>query len=170
MALFGRDECWERLDWRLLRCGPVALYFRQEVLAEDVAWLQEHQYGVYSFDCATWQSEADFHTDVSRTLSFPDYYGRNLAALNDCLSDLDVPDTGGTALQFQRFDAFSAKLPQFAWHLLDIIARNSWDFMLFGRRLLALVQSDDPLLSFDRVGARPVSWNPKEWSDRNRGL
>jgi len=42
--------------------------------------------------------------------------------------------------------------------------------LLLGQRLLALVQSDDPRIRFERIGAVPVNWNPREWLDSDRGL
>jgi len=62
------------------------------------------------------------------------------------------------------------RIPAVAWHVLDIVEVNSRRFSLFGRRLIALVQSDDPSLSFDPVGARPVVWNPREMFAWWRGL
>ena len=170
MAAFNESEIADRRDWPLLRNGAITLYFRPEALAEDVAWLREHQYEVYSFDCAAWETEADFHADVSRQFGFPGYYGRNLQALNDCLSRLDVPEAGGVALQLMRIDRFASRMPAFAWEVLDIIERNSRDFLLTGRRFMALAQSDDPRLEFDPVGACRISWNAREWLDNNRGL
>ena len=32
-------------------------------------------------------SESDFHEEIARVLGFPAYYGKNLDALDDCLSD-----------------------------------------------------------------------------------
>lgn len=38
---------------------------------------------------AGWHSAADAHRALAAGLSFPDYYGHNLDALHDCLTDLD---------------------------------------------------------------------------------
>jgi len=48
------------------------------------------------------------------------------------------------------------------WHILDIIACRSRGLMLLGRRLMALVHSDDRNLRIKPVGARPVLWNSTE--------
>jgi hypothetical protein len=170
MAVFHIPADSERLDWRLLQNGPVTLYHRLEILAEDIAWLRQHGYEVHQFHCADWPSEDAFHADVSQKLSFPDYYGRNLHALNDCMSDLPVPDAGGTVLQFNRFDLFVAGFPEFAWNILDIAAHNSWWFLMQGSRLITLLQSDDPRLKFERVGGHSVLWNTREWLDKSRGV
>lgn len=171
MAAFRDDPAdLNRLDYRLLLNGAVHLYHRPEVLAEDLAWFRAHAYEVYSCDCSRWQSEADLHDDIARTLAFFDGYGRNLDALNDSLGDLAVPDDGGVVFHLAHFDCFAAQYPRVAWALLDIIADNSRRFLLRGRRLLALVQSDDPRLEVAPVGASGVGWNPKEWLQSARGL
>ncbi len=36
-----------------------------------------------------WDTPEKAHDALARALSFPDYYGRNLDALHDCLTDLD---------------------------------------------------------------------------------
>lgn len=170
MAVFRTDEDLDRLDGQLLRRGPAILYHRAAILAEDVAWLQQHRYEVHAFDCSGWHSEADFHDTVSSGLGFPAYYGRNLNALHDCLSELEVPDLGGTALQFNRFDHFIEGFSLLAWNVLDTIAQNSWQFLLRGRRLMVLVQSDNPRLGLEKVGGHCVLWNPREWLDSSRGV
>lgn len=38
---------------------------------------------------AAWDSPEKAHDALARALSFPAYYGRNLDALHDCLTDLD---------------------------------------------------------------------------------
>ena len=40
--------------------------------------------------------------------------------------------------------------------------------MLTGHRMLALVQTDDPELRFEPVGAMPVLWNDAEFLDSSR--
>jgi RNAse (barnase) inhibitor barstar len=169
MAVFKVSEWRERRDWDLLRNGACTLYFRPEILVQDVDWLREHSYDVRTFDCASWDSEEQFHAEVSQALSFPDYYGGNLSALNYCLAELDVPDAGGLALQFNRFDHLAHTLPEFAWHVLDVIEDNSRHHLLFGHRLIALLQSDDPRLELKPVGARPIVWNWKEQTGRFGG-
>jgi hypothetical protein len=73
-------------------------------------------------------------------------------------------------MQIRHFDAFAQHDPRFAHTLLDSIESTSRRFLLVERRLLALVQSDDPRIRFERIGAAPVNWNPREWLDADRGL
>jgi hypothetical protein len=75
---------------------------------------------------------------------------------------------GGVVLELRHFDAFARAEPRFAHTILDSIESTSRRFLVTGRRLLALVQSDDPRIRFERVGAMPVNWNPREWLDSDR--
>lgn len=171
MSVF-RDvpEEWQRLDLTLLQNGSVHLYYRPIVLEEDVAWLRNHNYQINDFDCSKWETELQMHEELAKHLEFPDYYGKNLDALNDCMSEIAFPESGGRVLVFRRYDGFTAKLPKAAWHVLDIIDRSAWLSLLFGRRLMALVQSDNPRIEFQLIGSRPAMWNPREWMNKNRGL
>lgn len=113
---------------------------------------------------------ARFHRDVAEKLSFPTYYGRNLDAFNDCLSDLEMDDVRGTLLVFHRFDCFVERERSTAESILDILASQSRYHSLLGQRLIVLVQSNDPTIRFARIGCCSVEWNPAEWRDSSRGL
>ena len=171
MAAFSTDEReWQRLDLRLLQNSPVALYHRPALLDEDLTQIRSQGYTIDEFDCSKWRTEADFHAEVAVRLAFPGYYGRNLDAFNDCIGDLEVSDSGGRAIVLRRYDSFVRCESRSSQHILDILASASWHCLLFGRRLLTLVQSDDPRIQFEPVGAHPALWNPREWMDKDRGL
>jgi RNAse (barnase) inhibitor barstar len=171
VASFRDDpEEWQRLDWRLMQNGPVALYFQAAVLEEDLAWLASRDYAIDEFDCGTWDSLEIMHSDLAGGLGFPDYYGRNPDALNDCLGDIAVPDNGGRALVFRNFESFAGHQRDTADVLLDIVARVAWRKLMVGGRLLGLVQSGDPRLELAAVGSHSVLWNPREWLNSKRGL
>ena len=171
MAIFRNEpEEFQRLDWSLLQNGTVTLYLRPEVLEEDVEWLKRHDYRVDSFDCSIWVGPSEMHEALSSGLEFPGYYGRNLSALNDCIGDIEIPEEGGRVLVFNKYDSFAARFPDVAWSVLDIIEVNARRLLLFGRRLIVLVQSDDPEISFNRVGGWPVIWNRREWLKSSRNL
>src|SRR3954471_13313170 len=145
MASFRTDQKEsQRLDLSLLQNSPVALYHRPALVDEDLSRLRSEGYTMDEFDCSKWHAEADFHAEVGVRLGFPDYYGRNLDAFNDCIGDIEVPDSGGRAIVFRRFDLFAVREPRVAQVILDIMASTSWHCLLFGRRLLTIVQSDDP--------------------------
>jgi hypothetical protein len=64
------------------------MFWDPTLLRKTVEWLLNHAYQVATVDTADWSDAADMHRDIARTLDFPDYYGRNLDALNDCLGDV----------------------------------------------------------------------------------
>jgi RNAse (barnase) inhibitor barstar len=170
MPAFIEPQDYQRLDFTLLQNGSVTLYFRPEYLGEDVQWLKDHGYRIDSLDCSTWDSEAMMFESIAITLDFPEFFGRNLDALNDCLSDIEIPEQSGRVLVFYRYDQFAERMPDLSWPLIDIIETNSRYYLLFGRRLMALLQSDDPKIAFEPVGACPVEWNPREFLNQNRGV
>jgi hypothetical protein len=160
----------ERLDWRILQNGAVALYHRASILQQDAAWLRQHGYVLYELDAGGWDTPAAFYRDAKRALGVPPEYGETLAIVVDALAELDVPVEGGAALQIRRYDAFARTQRPLAQTVLDLIETTSRRFLLTGRRFLGLVQSDDPRIKFERVGAVPVVWNPREWLDSDRGI
>ena len=185
MAVFKADKVHdEQLDWIILRDGGVRLYWRLEILTDELNWLKSNGYKIISFDASDWQSASEWeselrmHESLKDQLSFPDYYGKNLNALDECmLDDLVVPDSGGLALVLNHYDRFSKPVHNLASDerstaevVLSIFAKAVRYHMLFGRRLLILVQSDDPKIEFGRLGGVAASWNHREWLNKNRGL
>jgi RNAse (barnase) inhibitor barstar len=168
----------QQLDWTILRDGGVALYCRPEVLATDLKWLETNAYRIVEFDAAGWDSEEEMHDSFKSRLSFPDYYGNNLDALNECMwDDLVVPDTGGLVLVFQHYDHFAKAIQnntadgrRFADIVLHVLARAIRYHMLFGRRLIIIVQSDDPRIAIENLAPVYADWNPREWLAKKRGL
>ena len=59
---------------------------------EDVRHTVEHSGWTFGYaDGWGTESVAEFHGLIASALAFPDYYGRNLDALWDCLTDLAEP-------------------------------------------------------------------------------
>ncbi len=126
MPVFRDDsEEWQRLDLCLLQNGSVHLYHRTAVLTEDIEQLKIYGYQVDSFDSAKWETERMMHEELAARLDFPGYYGKNLNALNDCLSEITMPEGSGRVLVFHGYDVFTVKLPNVAWFVLDIVDRNA---------------------------------------------
>lgn len=156
------------LDWTLLQNGPIALFHKRAVLDDAVAWLKRHDYAVALADCGPDPSQQGVVDAIATALGFPS--GSNLDGFNDYCWQLDVPDEGGFALVLLQYHRVAAADRKTAKSLLDILAGTAWDNLLFGRRFLCLVQSDDPRLNFGPVGGFDPTWNPCEWFNRDRGL
>ena len=171
MAFSHNDsEVFQRIDWRLLQNGSITMFYRTEVLAEAIEWLKSLDYRLDTFDCSRWDNEEMMLEEIPDKLELDECYGRNLDALNDCLSGIEISESSGRVIVFHRYDAFAAKMPRVAQSLLDIIESNARMLLLFDRRLITLLQSDDPRIRFEPVGARPVLWNWREKFNVSRGL
>ena len=63
----------------------------------------------YRINCAGIADRKEFHRLLAQTLSFPEWYGNNLDALYDCLTDLFDP----THLLLENWDPLSPVLGPF---------------------------------------------------------
>ena len=169
-----RGESGDDVAFRLMHNSFVRLFWRMELFEQTLASITEHGYHVVRLDASAWTQQADLHRDIAAALDFPDYYGENLSALNDCLRDVVAGEYGadasaaGFVLAFTGYDKFTAHCPHEAHVVLDIIADQARRALLTGYRVCCLVQSDDPMIRFEPVGAMPVMWNEAEWLDSRR--
>jgi hypothetical protein len=152
----------------------VVLFWRMSLLDAKLAWSLGHGYEVARVDASTWTTEADLHRDLAAALNFPPYYGKNFRALNECLHAVasydygTSPEASGFVLALTGYDRFARLCPVAAYTVLDLFAKRARAAALIGHRMVCLVQSDDPDLSFEPVGAMPVMWNDAEWLNANR--
>ncbi|WTB19983.1 barstar family protein (plasmid) [Streptomyces sp. NBC_00829] len=138
--------------------------------------MEELGFRVVRLAAGEWTTELDMHRAFATALHFPDYYGHNLDALNDCLGDVacyggydDSPEGTGLVLSLTDYDRFAAACPRAAQTVLDIIADRARHAAVLQRRFFSLVHSNDANIKFEPVGAMPVMWNSDEWADSNRG-
>jgi hypothetical protein len=161
-------------DYRLMKNTFVTLFWRTDLLQRSTDQLAALGYHIVRLDASAWTTEQDLHCDMAAALNFPSYYGHNLNALNDCLSDVGSMEYGtspaatGLALVIIGYDKFSAAKPDVAQAMLDIFAGQARRAALIGHRMMCLLQSDDPRIAFAPVGAMPVMWNDAEWLDSSR--
>ncbi|MBW1597688.1 barstar family protein [Streptomyces sp. JJ38] len=156
--------------------APSTLFWRRRLLTQAVLRLEELGFRVVRLAAGEWITEQDMHRAIAAALHFPDYYGHNLDALNDCLGDVasyggydDSPEGTGLVLSFTDYDRFTAVCPRTAQIVLDIIADQARHAAVLQRRFFSLVHSNDANIKFEPVGAMPVMWNSDEWADNNRG-
>ena len=153
MTVFeNKPETWQRLDWSILRNGWVSFYNSSDSLVENLDWLRGENYSIVEFDCTSWLDENEMHAQLRDKLNFLSYYGQNFDALNDCLSDIEILGAG-LVLVFRHIDTYNKSKAQI---LLDIIADNARRHMLFGNRLMALIQADNLDYEIEAVGATPI--------------
>ena len=70
----------------------------------------------------------DFHTAISAALGLPAYYGRNLDALADCLSDL----TGSQVLLWDDWGVLARAEPRATAVVLDLLGASPVTTLLRG--------------------------------------
>lgn len=159
-----------RLDWYLMNFGPIALFHKAKVLAETIVWLEHHGYTTVDAQCGACGSEEEVLWAIGGRLGFPRWPSPGLDGFADDCHHLEVPEEGGFAVVLRQFNVVYARFPSFARHILDIFAGSVWINLLYGRRLLCLVQSDDPWVQFGRVGGREPWWNAQEWARSDRAF
>lgn len=149
------------LDFHILQSSSVAVFDGDELLEATLAWFNGAGYQVVPFECASWFTAAVAHADLKRGLGFPDYYGHNLDALDDCLYDVSAgeygldPDTTGLVVVLRGYDDLAARLPALAAALLDIVASRARGALLFGHRMLCFVRTDENVRTFPALGGGP---------------
>ncbi|WLD92484.1 barstar family protein [Alkalihalobacillus sp. AL-G] len=164
----GDDEMAEEYWKDLMLDGSVTLFWNNNIYEKNIEAVKAEGFDIYSFDCIKWEKD-NFHKELANILGFPAYYGENLNAFNDCLSDM-IPNNKGFVLVFRNYDIFAKKYPDIAFRILDIIQINSWRFLIEGTILLGFVQSNDGKLTFPPLGGMTADWNREEWFNKNRGL
>ena len=75
----------------------------------------------YRIDCAAITDRQTFHRILATTLSFPEWYGHNLDALYDCLTDISEP----THLILENWDRLPPPLQGFRAVLDEAELANS---------------------------------------------
>ena len=159
----------EPAKWKeLMLNGSIVLFNKIDVLERTIGKIESEGFETVRFDCREWNEEL-FHKEVERKLNFPAYYGENLDAFSDCLSDLSIKNTG-ILLVFTHYESFLVKHPEVAIAMLEVIHINSWRFLLEGKVILSFIQSTDPEISFPAIGGMVPDWNREEWFDKDRGI
>jgi len=164
-------EPWKTNDkaFYLMQNGAITLFMNESILQDEIDWLVSNNYEVITMLADSWNNEIDFHNEISEKLNFPGWYGHNLDALNDCLSDIET-DKEGIVIVFYDYEKFTAKFPTTAKHILDIFESVSRFLLLFGKRFFCLVQTNDPHFQMNNLGSNSTNWNRKEWESKKRGI
>lgn len=172
VAVWKADN--EDPGFNLVENGFVSKFRSRNVLDDEIGTLRATGYRIVRMDAGSWADENAMHESFSTALQFPEYYGRNLDALNDCLGDVAELDYGwaendtGLVIVIDNFDNFHSAMPEAAVTLLDIITCAALRGALLGNRVLCLTRSDDPWLEVGVIGGYSPQWNPREWRNADR--
>lgn len=78
---------------------------------------------VVALDAAAGLGVEAFHTEIAAALELPDYYGRNLDALNDCLGDLHAQDRGVPVVLWDDWQGLAAQERRFFETTVDLLGQ-----------------------------------------------
>jgi ribonuclease inhibitor len=85
--------------------GPWIVRADGEQLSALLQWLTpQSDMRVFVIDGRLMRTAQGFYDEISEKLAFPDYFGRNLDALYDCLTDPDVMEGDGFVLILNNGD------------------------------------------------------------------
>ncbi|WJY01574.1 barstar family protein [Curtobacterium sp. SP.BCp] len=146
MPVFSNDDILgNRLDFEIARDGFVRRLQGDAALRNGETWLRREGYRVIELDAGAWREGMQMHIAFATALQFPSHFGRNLDALDDCMSDVAVANYGwdgtetGLVLILSGFDDFAQRLPRIADHVKQILGRQGRYAALFGNRLLTIL-------------------------------
>ncbi|TCL87828.1 RNAse (barnase) inhibitor barstar [Curtobacterium sp. PhB142] len=134
-----------RLDFEIARDGFVGRLRNDAVLRNAETWLRREGYRVIAMDAGAWSDDEQMLMAFAKGLQFPRHFGKNLDALNDCMSDVAEADYGwdasetGLVLILSGFDHFAQRLPRTADSVQQILQRQGRYAALFGNRLLTIL-------------------------------
>ncbi|MFN2543993.1 MAG: barstar family protein [Actinomycetota bacterium] len=165
-AAFGPDEI-NQLDYALLQNGASSFYTDKAILAEDIEWLSRNRYRVIEVDVTSRRERGEvFEAIEERVDEWPTGYAANGSwdAFRDALVDLDFPE-GGIAFLFRGFGDFAQQTRDGAESTLDAFEKASRDHLLFGRRLIVILEARTDV-NLGPAGGRHPLLNRREWLAR----
>jgi hypothetical protein len=162
----------ETEDLQLFQNGGVVLFYQQAILDGATDNLTSNGYQVHKIDCQQHTDKEAVLFAIVDSLKIPRCQGIGLDGFNDFMSEIDFDGCTGVVVVLKAFHQFRQAFPECVFHILDIMAVNHRWHMLFGNRLLTLVQSDDPRINeqIGPIGGYNPVWNPAEMRNKNRGL
>lgn len=163
--MFRTAGDFDRADWELLRHGAITLFWRDGRFEASKAELQDLGYRLIEITCVT---PEQFRRAISEALDWEARFGfgpwdGNLNALNDGFASFPFGEDADVAICLRDFHIIAGQEPEFAHGVLDIVEDWSRNHLLTGRRLLALVQTNDVNFRCEGLGGRAASWNAAEW-------
>ena len=166
-------NAWGHADLELMQYAAVNLFWRRAALDNAQRALAALSYDVRVVDCE--KGWASFQAQLSSLLRWEEQFGYspwngNLDALNDGLSGYPFPGNNKSALALVGFHQLVRGNKRSSSVVLDLLEYQSRQHLLFSKRLVVLVQTDDNRFVPPSVGGRAPRWNREEWMDKNRGL
>lgn len=81
------------------------------------------------------KDKAELLQSIARALDFPDWFGHNWDALNDCLSDLSWHDAPGHVVMFEQWEPLGSEVRD---ALIDVLASAAGNWRDYGEPFFAV--------------------------------
>ena len=150
----NEPKTWGRLDYEILSRGFLKPYSDYRVLENDIVWLKSEGYKIIQFDCEEWTNKEIMHNALHGQFDFPNYYGHNWDALQECLNEIEIQNNGLVVL-FDNLDKVNIKM---AHTLIDVFVSSAQRHLIFSQRLLVLVKVESRKFELKPYGARELYW------------
>ena len=168
-----RSTEWGQNEIELMANSSVTFFWQPEILRRTSDQLEELGYEVKILDASHgWHR---FRLQISDLLNWESQFGYAawtgvLPALNDGLGGYPFPQSGKAALVVTGFQELVRTDERSSLSVLDLLEIHSRNFLLFGQRLIVLVQTDDNRFHCPKIGACTPGWNESERMNGSRGL
>lgn len=104
------------------------------------------EYKVFSLEGTKIKSKADLLRQMSQVMKFPDYFGNNWDALEECLSDLSWITAKGFVIKFVNADNFIAICPSDFRVFVQIIESVSKSWSIEETDFILIVETTNPTI------------------------
>ncbi|WP_394775306.1 barstar family protein [Flavobacterium sp.] len=145
---------WGRLDYEIISRGFLKPYSDDEALKEDTYWLKSEDYKVIEFNCLDLSDKEIMHNTLHAQFDFPNYYGHNWDALQECLNEIEITDNG-LVVVFNSLDKINNKI---AYNLIDIFVSSAQRHRIFSEILLILIKVENRNFTLNPFGASNFFW------------
>jgi hypothetical protein len=157
--VFSRDET-DRFDWKLLQSGGVNLFLKMEDFERAIGNLFDLNYRIHRL---CFENTAQIERDVSVMLKWEELFGYfpwdgSANALDDAFYDEPLNSCDDCAICIENFDAWVTLDEQSSFYFLDILERHSRNYLLYGKRLIGLIQTNDPTYRCRGIGSTDATW------------
>lgn len=103
-------------------------------------------YKLFALDGETLNSKDDLLNKISQVMQFPDYFGNNWDALEECLNDLRWLPAAGYAIQFKHADDFVKCCRSDFETFLQIVETVARTWGISDKDFLLIIETHNPFL------------------------